>query len=402
MRTLHVWSDGRHVGAFSESADGVGFAYDDDAPQVPISVSLPREGGWNADAPLNFLENLLPDSANAREIMRYRLAARSADTFDLLDSVDSTGGLVFTLDAQPPSDVPVMEPASDDAVAAEIRRISHVSDTWWDDEGRSRFSLGGAQGKFTLTSVDGQWFWPNAALPSTHIVKPQPHNLSDLIEVEHASMQMARRCGLPVPENGSIEAKNARAYIVERFDRVPQNGRIVRLRQEDFLQAMGRPTKDKYEVTVDECLELLHHIDETNALTYQWLERLAFNTSIGNCDAHAKNYSLMIDDEMGFLLAPIYDVVLTRYWPEFNWELAMPLDDAAKFAEWTGPRQWKDLALRHGLDAERVVYTARTMAGKVLAYGDQVLADADIDAHIATHLKECWIKVNESADPIEP
>ena len=50
----------------------------------------------------------------------------------------------------------------------------------------------------------------------------------------------------------------------------------------------------KYDVRVDDVLDLLHRVDTSDELTYAWLERYAFNVSTANSDAHAKNYSLML------------------------------------------------------------------------------------------------------------
>ncbi len=97
MRELHAWENGHHVGVFSEDdEERISFAYDANEG-LPISLSLPRTGGWRDQAPRNFLDNLLPDNPNVRQAMREHLNASSAGVFDLLDRVDATGGLVFSL-----------------------------------------------------------------------------------------------------------------------------------------------------------------------------------------------------------------------------------------------------------------------------------------------------------------
>lgn len=196
-----------------------------------------------------------------------------------------------------------------------------------------------------------------------------------------------------MPQNGVLSVRGHDAYIVERFDRVVRDGRIVRLRQEDLLQALGLPGRMKYDVGVDEVLDLLHRMDASDALSYAWLERYAFNISSANSDAHAKNYSLMPDDE-GVRLAPVYDVVSTRFWPEFVQEYAMPMNEDAPFAEWVTPSQWADLARRHGLDEDRVVLCARTMAARVLTRAEslsELLSPRQFD-----RLMVCLRKANES------
>ena len=398
MRELQVWDGSRHVGVFIESDAGdIDFRYDSEAPAIPVSLCLPRDGGWSPSAPASFLDNLLPDNPNVRDAMRSRLHTASTDAFDLLDGVDATGGLTFTLSPERPRlDGPLLL-ATDEEIANEIGRIERAPSVWWDEDSHCRFSLGGAQGKFTLTSIDGQWFWPDAALPSTHIIKPRPKGLEHALGIETLSMDMASACGLPCPEHGMIQARDRVAYIIERFDRRVSGGSIQRVRQEDFLQSFGRPVADKYEVGVDECLNLLQRVDPTLELCYQWLERVAFNMSVGNSDAHAKNYSLVLD-ESGIRLAPVYDIVATRFWPMFDQELAMPLDEDCEFAEWTTPKHWERLARRHSMDPDRVVDTARRTAGKVLAYAPRVLAGQP--SSVAERLERVWRKVNESMEPI--
>lgn len=337
MRELHAWENGHHVGVFSEDdEERISFAYDANEG-LPISLSLPRTGGWRDQAPRNFLDNLLPDNPNVRQAMREHLNASSAGVFDLLDRVDATGGLVFSLSPEPPIPSPTLRLISDSQIANEIDRIERTRNYWWDEDSHCRFSLGGAQGKFTLSRVDGKWYWPDMMLPSTHIVKPKPHDLPEATKVELATMRLSELCGIDTPARGEITAQRKTAYIVERFDRRLEEGRIVRLRQEDFLQALGLPTRDKYDPSADDCLDLLQRIDASGSLSYRWLERLAFNTSSANSDAHAKNYSLILDPASGIRLSPQYDAVATRYWPEFNWELTMPLNEDHAFAEHTTP-----------------------------------------------------------------
>ena len=103
MRELHAWENGHHVGVFSEDdEERISFTYDAE-DGLPISLSLPRTGGWRDQAPRNFLDNLLPDNPNVRQAMREHLNASSAGVFDLLDRVDATGGLVFSLSPEPPT-----------------------------------------------------------------------------------------------------------------------------------------------------------------------------------------------------------------------------------------------------------------------------------------------------------
>ena len=394
---LNVWMNGSHVGVFTSLKRGVAFEYDWNAPR--ISFSLPKDGEWREDAPENFLENLLPESGAAKYAMMQAVGAKSQESFDLLENVDSAGALVFSRNDEMPTiaSVPPAE-ATDDEIATRIAAVKRTPDSWFVRNKGARFSLAGAQGKFSLSRVGDEWLWPNGAVPSTHILKPA--GIYDADEVEHATMMLSKMIGIETPESDIQEFNGQQTYIVERFDRRLEEGRIVRLRQEDFLQALGLPTQDKYDPSADDCLDLLQRIDASGSLSYRWLERLAFNTSSANSDAHAKNYSLILDPASGIRLSPQYDAVATRYWPEFNWELTMPLNEDHAFAEHTTPQDWEDLATRHGLDGPRVADMARRMAGKVLAGISE--SCEGLDARMADRLNTCWTKANESIEPIMP
>lgn len=93
---LHVWLYGHHMGVFEGDWRRVRFRYDADAPDTPVSLSLPRDGGWNGDAPRVFPENLLPESGEARYQMMHRLGASSQRPMDLLADTDNMGALRFT------------------------------------------------------------------------------------------------------------------------------------------------------------------------------------------------------------------------------------------------------------------------------------------------------------------
>ena len=362
MRELHAWENGHHVGVFSEDdEERISFAYDANEG-LPISLSLPRTGGWKDQAPRNFLDNLLPDNPNVRQAMREHLNASSAGVFDLLDRVDATGGLVFSLSPEPPIPSPTLRLITDSQIANEIDRIERTRNYWWDEDSHCRFSLGGAQGKFTLSRVDGKWYWPDMMLPSTHIVKPKPHDLPEATKVELATMRLSELCGIDTPARGEITAQRKTAYIVERFDRRIENGMPVRLPMEDMVQALGLPSSEKYKVSAVDTLTTLRKMDPSGRLGEEWLRRLAFNVAVDNCDAHARNYSVMptsLDGE-SWKLSPAYDVMTTTVWPGLTDKLAMPFSGAEHASEVT-PDHYARLADYCGFDPD----TARDEAIRI-------------------------------------
>ncbi|MFQ9133280.1 MAG: HipA domain-containing protein [Bifidobacterium longum] len=356
---LNVWMNGSHVGVFTSLKRGVAFEYDWNAPR--ISFSLPKDGEWREDAPENFLENLLPESGAAKYAMMQAVGAKSQESFDLLENVDSAGALVFSRNDEMPTiaSVPPAE-ATDDEIATRIAAVKRTPDSWFVRNKGARFSLAGAQGKFSLSRVGDEWVWPNGAVPSTHILKPA--GIYDADEVEHATMMLSKMIGIETPESDIQEFNGQQTYIVERFDRRIENGMPVRLPMEDMVQALGLPSSEKYKVSAVDTLTTLRKMDPSGRLGEEWLRRLAFNVAVDNCDAHARNYSVMptsLDGE-SWKLSPAYDVMTTTVWPGLTDKLAMPFSGAEHASEVT-PDHYARLADYCGFDPD----TARDEAIRI-------------------------------------
>lgn len=356
---LNVWMNGSHVGVFTSLKRGVAFEYDWNAPR--ISFSLPKDGEWREDAPENFLENLLPESGAAKYAMMQAVGAKSQESFDLLENVDSAGALVFSRNDEMPTIASVLPAeATDDEIATRIAAVKRTPDSWFVRNKGARFSLAGAQGKFSLSRVGDEWVWPNGAVPSTHILKPA--GIYDADEVEHATMMLSKMIGIETPESDIQEFNGQQTYIVERFDRRIENGMPVRLPMEDMVQALGLPSSEKYKVSAVDTLTTLRKMDPSGRLGEEWLRRLAFNVAVDNCDAHARNYSVMptsLDGE-SWKLSPAYDVMTTTVWPGLTDKLAMPFSGAEHASEVT-PDHYARLADYCGFDPD----TARDEAIRI-------------------------------------
>ncbi|MFE6920580.1 HipA domain-containing protein [Nocardia sp. NPDC057663] len=360
---LHAWLEGQYAGAFSRGSSGlIRFDYNDQAPSTPISLSLPRDGGATRRAAANFLDNLLPDHASARQHMASVYRAGSIDTFDLLAQAggDVAGGLVLTAREEPPTGGPLLlDPAGDEDVAARIAAVKRTPDHWVGAATPARFSLAGTQGKFALADIGGEWYWSNATVPSTHIVKPARPDVPGLEEVEVMALGLASKIGVGAPSARVLQMLDQTAYLVERFDRVRSGQIAVRLHAEDIAQAMGKGPDEKYDVTAQQVIRLLRE-QVSDEVAYAFVRQLAVNTFLGNADAHAKNYSLLLrPDEVA--LAPMYDVVPVGLYPEFDQKLAMRIGGARRAAEVT-PAHWRKLARTSGLSEDRVAESVTTLA----------------------------------------
>lgn len=384
---LEAWWDGQHVGQFTRDQVGmIAFTYDDDAPSTPISLSLPREGVHARRAAARFLDNLLPDEDRVRA--RWAQAhGTSTQPFDLLQSVgqDVAGALVLLPEGAEPSTA--AEPAllvSEDELAARILAIRHDPDAWTDPTPGRRFSLGGTQGKFTATLVADQWFWPTATLPSTHIIKPERLDLPGLVANEVATLHLANLVGVDAAPATAWQARGQNAFLIERFDRDLTKATPTRLHAEDLAQALARPSAQKYDVQPREVLNLLRGIDVE--LAYDWVRQLAFNVHVGNADAHAKNYTLMLQPD-GVRLSPLYDSLVTRAWPSYDGRLAMHVA-GVEWAQALTLDHWAKFARTNALDPSRVLEDVSAITSGIAEHGPAVFADAGLPPALRTTVEQ--------------
>ncbi|TXK18879.1 HipA domain-containing protein [Homoserinibacter sp. GY 40078] len=314
---LHLWLRGEHQGELEQLRNGaVRLRYDADIfdrygeGARPLSLSLPLERARVEGPALDaFLEGLLPEGQVRADLDR-EYQARSA--FDLLAhiGVECAGAVQFTRDPEPPGTghlIPLTG-AEVDALVVALPTLTPP------DNEPLTASLGGIQAKVLLTRDDGRWAWPTDGAMSTHIVKPQPLSTGGpqhLVHAEHWAMTVAARAGLPAARTELHDFDGRAAIVVERFDRSADG----RTHQEDFAQALGLAPSSKYESTLRDQSRLrsIAELGSQNALRprdflVELLEQVTFNATIGNGDAHSKNYSLAIGADANYSLTPLYDV----------------------------------------------------------------------------------------------
>ncbi|MCJ1707064.1 HipA domain-containing protein [Microbacterium sp. VKM Ac-2923] len=380
---LEAWLEGIHAGQFARADDGVvTFTYSEDAPATPISLSLPREGGWTRAAPTNLLDNLVPDREHARRRMAEVYGASGTGTFELLQKAggDVAGGLLLLPEGEVPSAGPArLNPALDRDVADRINSIKLDPDAWAPRDVPARFSLAGTQGKFALARVDADWYWSNESVPSTHILKPGNREHRDRELAEAAAMTLAADVGVPAPKVAILHTYDQTAFIIERFDRAVTSTSLLakRLHAEDLAQSIGLSPGEKYGVTAEQIVGKLREVDGTGSLARAFIQQLAFNVLVGNADAHAKNYSVLLRPG-GVSLAPIYDVVPTGLYPSFEQELAMRIS-GARYPQAVSRDHWRKFARRVAMDPDDVVSIVSGVAIGMAEMNDSAWVQLDDD-----------------------
>lgn len=160
-----------------------------------------------------------------------------------------------------------------------------------------------------------------------------------------------------------------RFLLVERYDRTTDAwGRIQRLHQEDFCQALGVVPEMKYQneggPDLAQCFDLVRRAPRPSApQVLRLLDYVIFNALIGNHEAHAKNFALLYAGKVP-VLAPLYDALSTAVYPGLTPKMAMELGSNYRFSE-VQARHWDQFAEGAGLSRaqtrKRILELARRL-----------------------------------------
>lgn len=372
--TLSVWWDGRLVGALRLDEHGdMSFAYEptwiSDPAAPPLSASLPKQAEtFNRRACRPFFAGLLPEEGQ-REAVARALGLSKGNDFALLRALggDVAGALTLWPDGETPplpTEHAAPEPLGDNALIAMLDELPKRPLL----AGREglRLSLAGAQTKVPVVLVDSAIALPAPGQPTTHIFKPPIERFPATTENEAFAMALAAEVGLSVAPAEARVVSDRRFLLVTRYDRARDaDGRIIRLHQEDFCQALGIPPEHKYAAeggpTFKTSFELLRRVATRPAVeVLKLLDAAIFNLIIGNADAHGKNYSLLYGAN-GARLAPLYDLLSTIAYPDLSPKLAMKIAKSATIEE-IDESTWSKFAADAGLGAPFVRRRVRELA----------------------------------------
>lgn len=400
-RTLDVFLHADFVGRLRQDDSGrLSFAYDErwavgDRP--PLSLSLPtRLEPFDHKGAEPFFGGLLPEEGVRVRIARF-LGVSARNDFALLAEIggECAGAVTLLPAAEPPVLEPEMPasaertpavPLSDDALKLlldELPRRPLLAG------GEARLSLAGAQDKVAVVLCKGEIALPTGSEPTTHILKTPIDGYQDTVANELVCMQTARRLGMSVARVERRTCEGTDFLLVERFDRVRQSAAaadseaaLVRRHQEDICQALGVPTRMKYQKeggpSLADCFGLL-----TTAARRPAVDRLAllratiFNVLIGNADAHAKNFSLLhLEKAHGrnVELSPLYDLLSTLVYEDLSPRYAMKIGSKSVFKELRG-KHWDTFAESAGLSPAQVRRELREMCKALPAALEATIAE---------------------------
>lgn len=306
------------------------------SPHLPLTDEIPA---INVE---RFLRNLLPEGNGLEELLAiFHLS--QYNTFGLIRAlgVDTPGALIMLSPTQAFPNEAFFRIIPDSELEQRLDNREEFSLIVWD--GKPRLSVAGIQDKINVVlNNEGQLGLGDGSLCSTHILKFEKQKLSHLALNEFVTMQLAKHCGLNTANVKLMRYGKHPALLIERFDRqLISMTEINRRHIIDGCQALNLSPDYKYErnfgssrdvANIREGASLIklfgfaNHCNNPALTKQQILDWVLFNVLIFNYDAHGKNISFFVGAS-GITLAPFYDLVNIKMYPEFADEMAMALGD---------------------------------------------------------------------------
>jgi len=434
MPELHVSIEGQRVGIVELGAGGnLRFAYDaawlDRRGATPLSLSMPLRGGWfEHDVIHPYLWGLLPDNEAVIERWAKQYQCSSSNVFALLANVggDVAGAAEYLLPGTDPEESAesTYDLLDDAAVAALLREVQRDPTAWRPGRDDGRWSLAGAQSKIALAFDDDRgWSIPHGQAPTTHIFKPAISDLKDHDLNELLCVKAAERLGLLTEEASLGHFEDQRALVLKRYDRIVRDGRVIRVHQEDFCQALGVHPASKYQNDGGPSIEdMVGTLWDSGSSPTEDVARLcdavAFNWLVLGSDAHAKNYSLILSGRQ-VRLAPLYDLGSSAPYADHVPKVKLAQKVGGEYrAGRIDDRHWRRLAGAARIDpdaylgridgmAEALPGVLREVIGELGVTSDEAESAAAIIEAIGAWASACRSALGlpaspPSADPGEP
>lgn len=343
MDALNVFLQDRFAGVLESENGRMLFQYDSEyvknPASAPISFSMPlRLEPFDSQITTTFFENLLPP-----DIVRKRLGKiLHLSRHNIFGFLKALGGDCAGAIALYPTN------AASDRNAAEKPELRELSNAETIEiltdlpkrplnlgrENGFRISGTGAQDKLIACVLDGKVLLPLYGAPSTHIIKPPIPEYPGSVFNELFCMRLAGSVGFQAPHTQILTFADVPYYCVTRYDRYEENGKTLRLHQEDFCQLLSIDPEKKYEMeggpSIPDCFKLIRKMRFGASGQLDFIRRIIFNYLIGNGDAHAKNTSVLYRGKTG-ALAPVYDLLCTEIYPMLSHESAMKIGKDVNF-----------------------------------------------------------------------
>jgi serine/threonine-protein kinase HipA len=388
--SLAVIVDRRLAGSLTRLPGGkLQLDYDDEYMRMPgatpLSLSMPLAQRSYPDQVISpWLWGLLPDDPSVLARWTRHFDLSRAAPYPLLATqvgLDCPGAVRFCAPERVDETVShagqIIWLAVED-VARILADLGRDSTNWLGAEFTGQFSLAGAQAKTALLCEDDKWGVPRGAVPTTHILKPAISGLAGHDLNEHLCLDAARRAGLPTVSSRIVRFGDQTAVVLKRYDRYWQDNKCQRIHQEDLCQALAVSPTKKYQneggpgpSDVAALFRRAMPLKAAEHAVRTFADALIWNWLIGGTDAHAKNYSLVLQGEHA-RLAPLYDIASGLPYGDHEKKLRLAMKVGGDYQLNPYRNRWPDAARDLGIPEVELVERARVLA--------QTVGDAFADA----------------------
>lgn len=347
------------------------------ATPTPLSVSIPTQVRSHPDRVVTpWLWGLLPDNEAVLSRWAREFHASASSPFSMLATPighDCAGAVRFATPDR--VDEVIGRPGAvtwltDDDVAQRLRELREDATAWLGRGFTGQFSLAGAQAKTALLCEGGRWGVPSGSTATSHILKPAVAGLDDHDLNEHLCLDAARRAGLAVAHTRVARFGDESAIVVDRYDRRPLNGRLLRVHQEDVCQALGVPPSRKSQNEggpgprdIAQLFRGAMPPRVAEDTLWRFVDALAWNWLIAGTDAHAKNYSILLAAGQ-VRMAPLYDVASALPYGTHEKKLRFAMKIGGDYHVFPYRDAWPRGADDLDLDAERVLERVADLAAR--------------------------------------
>lgn len=265
----------------------------------PQSLELPPARIRNGGAMPPYIKDSLPDAWGKLVLASYN-QGRALDDYEILCQTNKNRvGALVVMDPEHAAlaDISVGLSELFDAamniqygfdVPLDVRRLLEQGGT-----------LGGARPKASIVEDSGLWIAKFA----------MREDRFDCQAVEAASLQMAKECGIRVPDFRTETINGKTVLLIRRFDRQYSDRGEHRIH---FLSGAGL-LNVTYESGLGSYVEIANAITRFGAAPAadcrELFKRMLFNILIDNTDDHIKNHGVLHLDDNKYRLSPAFDVL---------------------------------------------------------------------------------------------
>ena len=127
----------------------------------------------------------------------------------------------------------------------------------------------------------------------------------NVVKIEAATMALAGKLGMTVPQTRLVECGNRDVLLVKRFDLITNTSRRHMISLQTLLKAEGF-----YQISYLDILNAVRKYSSDPAADSGLLFRqMVFNAVIGNTDDHLKNFWMVFSHREGWRLSPSFDLL---------------------------------------------------------------------------------------------